>query len=153
MPKFILDTSGTVEDNRPLEGDNDACSDYRWDDLDAFTQGYIECMFFTNTGDRADGRLESAAFCELSAESLDSIIKDCARFQAENKVALYRACDGGTTYDETQAGHDFWYTRNHHGCGYWDRDLGDVGDLLTTAAHKWGEVDLYRGDDGKVWIQ
>ena len=50
-----------------------------------------------------------------------------------------------------QIGHDFWLTRNHHGCGYWDRGLGAVGERLTKATHPYGSVDLYLGDDGSIY--
>lgn len=53
-------------------------------------------------------------------------------------------------YGAGNAGHDFWLTRNGHGCGFWDRDLGEIGDKLTEAAKKFGEVNLYVGDDGFV---
>lgn len=55
-------------------------------------------------------------------------------------------------YSESNAGHDFWLTRNGHGAGFWDRDLGDVGDKLSEASKAAGEVDLYVGDDGKVYV-
>ena len=47
-------------------------------------------------------------------------------------------------------GHDFWLTRNHHGAGFWDRGLGEVGDKLTEIANSFPEVNLYvvdRADD------
>lgn len=49
------------------------------------------------------------------------------------------------------AGIDFWLTRNGHGAGFWDRGLGDVGTRLTCAAHNYGSVDLYAGDDGLIY--
>lgn len=45
---------------------------------------------------------------------------------------------------------DFWLTRNGHGVGFWDRDVGAVGDRLTKACKKFGETYLYVGDDGKI---
>jgi hypothetical protein len=54
--------------------------------------------------------------------------------------------------DPEQIGHDFWLSRNHHGAGFWDRGLGERGDRLTSAAHVYGEVDLYVGDDGKLYV-
>lgn len=50
------------------------------------------------------------------------------------------------------AGHDFVLTRNHHGVGFWDRGYGDKGDRLTEAAHAYGDVSLYKGDDGKLYL-
>ena len=53
--------------------------------------------------------------------------------------------------DAEQVGHDFWLTRNHHGAGFWDRGLGELGERLTTAAHSFGEAELYPGDDGRLY--
>ena len=55
------------------------------------------------------------------------------------------------TGDWEHAGHDFWLTRNGHGTGYWDRDMGSVGARLTEAAKSFGEVYLYLGDDELVY--
>jgi hypothetical protein len=48
-------------------------------------------------------------------------------------------------------GHDLWLTRNGHGVGFRDRDLGDLGDLLSDLSKSFGEVDLYVGDDGYIY--
>lgn len=51
-------------------------------------------------------------------------------------------------------GHDFWLTRNGHGCGFWDRNdclPADAGQRLTAASEKCGEYYLYVGDDGIVY--
>lgn len=53
--------------------------------------------------------------------------------------------------DAAQVGHDFILTRNRHGAGFWDRGLGDRGTRLTEAAHAYGELSAYVGDDGKVY--
>lgn len=53
-----------------------------------------------------------------------------------------------------QAGHDFALTRNRHGVGFWDRPevYGQTqADRLTELAHEAGAVDLYLGDDGKIY--
>ncbi len=51
------------------------------------------------------------------------------------------------------AGHDFWLTRcGHVGAGFWDGDWPqDVSDRLTEASEKFGDVDLYVGDDGMIY--
>jgi hypothetical protein len=68
---------------------------------------------------------------------------DCARFRAENAHDI----EGR----EEQAGHDFWFTRNHHGCGFWDEDWAEAGDRLTEACNGHPEVNLYVGDDGLIY--
>lgn len=56
--------------------------------------------------------------------------------------------------DAEQVGHDFLLTRNHHGAGFWDRGLGELGDKLTTWAQSFGSQDLtgHREQDGTVTI-
>lgn len=49
-----------------------------------------------------------------------------------------------------QAGHDLWLTANHHGAGFWDRGLGDVGDYLTSVAHGVGSLTLMLTTHGDV---
>jgi hypothetical protein len=138
MPEFILD-HGTPEAAR------------EYSKLDAFTQSYIGTMFWTDASSEDDGDLADATFAELSPDALKSIVEDCRDFQTSFAELLQRAYATGA-YDESNAGHDFWLTRNRHGAGFWDRGLGDIGDQLTKMAHPYGEVSLLRGDDGLVHL-
>lgn len=52
---------------------------------------------------------------------------------------------------DEQLGHDIILTANHHGAGFWDRGLGELGQSLTSIAHNVGSYDLYVGDDGKLY--
>jgi hypothetical protein len=81
---------------------------------------------------------------DIASYALEAMSKDCADFIAGNTKDL----DG---MNPSQAGHDFWLTRNHHGAGFWDRGLGALGERLTVSANASGEVWLYIGDDGKVY--
>jgi hypothetical protein len=137
MPQFILD-HGTPE----------AACDFT--KLDAFTRAYVEAMFFTDANSDSED-LADATFAELAPEALKSITEDCSDFQTSFAELLERAYTNGA-YDETYAGHDFWLTRNRHGAGFWDRGLGDVGKQLTDMSHPYGEVSLYRGDDGLIYL-
>jgi hypothetical protein len=49
-------------------------------------------------------------------------------------------------------GHNFWLTCNGHGSGFWDRELGEIGDKLTEACKIIGSSDPYVGDDGLIYI-
>ena len=80
---------------------------------------------------------------DLGEDAWDSFRTDCEDFADANSVDL-------ADMDAEQAGHDFWLTRNRHGAGFWDRGLGERGDRLTKAAHVYGEVDLWVGEDGKI---
>lgn len=132
-----------------------------WDSLDTFTKGYIECMFFTNASVSED-ECYGLDHGDIAPDTLEAIKLDCEEFQA---IA------GSTDLDlwgEEQAGRDFWYTRNGHGVGFWDRRLSDmvtaptdwltdwhfevVRDRLDNLAKRYREVDVYKGDDGKLHV-
>jgi hypothetical protein len=101
----------------------------RWKGLDAFTQGYIEALFFTEMEHGTDRESHNpevhsslpgdVTFADLAPEALQSIIADCAAFQRDNEALLSEAYGRG--YEEARAGHDYWLTRNGHGAGFWDR--------------------------------
>ena len=43
-------------------------------------------------------------------------------------------------HNSAQFGHDFYLTREHHGTGFWDRGLGDLGEYLTEQCQTYGEA-------------
>lgn len=155
----------------------DVHDDYRtWSSLDDFTQGYIEALFFTehspafSYGDIEDDKAEweralsegqsdgqipgDATFADLAPDALRKCVEDCRAFQEANQDLLNRAYEH-LGYGSESAGRDFWYTRNGHGVGFWDRGLGDLGKKLSAACGwrtRFGEVYVYLGDDNKVHI-
>lgn len=147
MPQFVLDhgtPKAAIEFNR----------------LDPFTRGYIEAMFFTETGtgDDAEAGLEYANVAELALETVEIIKNDCAAFQRTASALLERAYGALTsrTYEPIQAGRDFWFTRNGHGVGFWDRGLGEIGEALSAECGfgtQFSETNLYRGDDGQLYLE
>lgn len=152
MPQFVLDMGGAAD---------------TFSALDSFTQGYIEAAFFTEcepgtTADTWDTETQSSlpgdmTVNDLAPETLAAMKEDCAAFQELAKVDLEKAYDyAPADYDANRAGNDFWYTRNGHGTGFWDRGLGDlrtetVGGRLSRDAKSFGECSLYRGDDGLIY--
>jgi len=141
MPQFQLDTEGSV-------GRWDGAQLHFYDDIDAFTRGYIEALFFIGED------LEEKGFSDLAPETLQRIIEDCREFQKVNAATLPLAYS--QAYEPEDAGHDFWFTRNGHGVGFWDRDelaVGDLGRILTDACDAFREMSAYLGDDGKVYVQ
>lgn len=54
--------------------------------------------------------------------------------------------------DAEQIGHDIILTTNHHGAGFWDRGLGELGASLTAICEKLPEYNLYIGDDEKLYV-
>ncbi|MGL5935290.1 MAG: hypothetical protein ACRCZI_06665 [Cetobacterium sp.] len=54
------------------------------------------------------------------------------------------------------AGHDLWFTRNHHGVGFWeaDRPWGqEAGENMTVAAQELRELAVVIGDDGRLYLE
>lgn len=110
--------------------------------LPEFTQGYLEAAFFTID--------EELTFGHLHKSTLASFSKDCDAFVSAHSHLIQSACEVEPSYSERRAGHDFWYTRNGHGTGFWDRGLHQIGRDLSDAAKTFPEVNLYQGDDGKL---
>lgn len=116
---------------------------------DDFTRGYIECIYFTDTGEDE----QPASDAPLSADALASIIHDCESFKAVAALPLAHAYAHFPDYGQAQAGRDFWFTRNGHGVGFRDRGLGAVGDDLSRDARKFGEAHVYLNDDGSIGVE
>lgn len=122
------------------------------DSLDDFTLGYIEAMLWTgrhyfDEHCEGDHNLEDYYASDISEDGLRSIVADCKDFQASNVELLTLAGN------DAQNGHDFLLTRNGHGCGFWDRGYGTVGDALSDASKTYGtqEADLF-GDSETIEI-
>jgi hypothetical protein len=179
MPEFQLDTSGGVfTPGSALFDQTTRHALKTWADLDAFTQGYIEALFFTEGDELTTAKREretgapepedesdesraafralyTPGFSDLAPEALARIVADCAAFKASDAWTLAEAAEsaGDPIPDDTQAGRDFWYTRNGHGCGFWGGDWPEpYATRLTEAAEACGPVDAYLGDDGRVHL-
>ena len=115
-----------------------------------FVEGYIECACWAesaNTTDSDDRSIGDVA--ELAPETFAAMEKDATAFYAANAAMISKANEVGR--DDARLGHDFWLSRNGHGTGFWDRDLGDIGEALHAAAKAAGGRDLYIGDDGMIY--
>jgi hypothetical protein len=143
-----------------------------FDDLDEFTQAYIEALFFTDNApgvhldewqtpgfEPSEGNFpRQLGFSDLAADALENIRADCNVFQRHAFILLHHAQERG--YTLAQAGRDFWLTRNGHGAGFWDRDAlrftlsldkESVGDKLSNVARWFGEVATGVDDAGLVY--
>lgn len=126
--------------------------------LDTFTEAYIGALLWSETdnADDSGGRPldENYGAEDIAPEALAEIISDCQSFQAEES---YQAALAAGLWTEEQAGHDFLLTRNRHGAGFWDRGYGGspervMGERLTKAAHVYGTMGAYIGDDGLIYV-
>jgi hypothetical protein len=106
-------------------------------------RGYLECALWTNELDVHD----------IQAFDLASVFQAFLECEAFEKAAEKLGFDlddyqSGREYSAREkAGHDLWLSRNGHGSGFWDRDLGEIGDALDDLARDMGERWAYVGDD------
>ena len=115
-------------------------------DLDVIVCAYACCALWSSTDDDGEPLDSLYSFDDLSPDTIQSFKEDCTGF-AQSNVELLQSVD----MELEQIGHDFWLTRNRHGAGFWDRNLGATGDKLTEQAREYGEIYLYVGDDGLVY--
>lgn len=135
MPEFILNRNGA-------------------DHLSDFIAGYVEAMFFTN-GDTGEGyKLNELGTRRLTRAAWQVIKGDCETFHhrvesEHGRDAARVLSDGLPGYDAQRAGNDFWFTRQGHGVGFWDRDeLSEtLRDALSETAQAFGQayVETARG--------
>jgi len=98
---------------------------------------------------------ENYCVADFTDEAADIARKECEYFvhllECYNPLdcnLLEQALEFG---DYEQLGHDLWLTRNGHGCGFWDGDYGDIGDMITKIVDsRFSEVTPYVNSDGKV---
>jgi hypothetical protein len=121
--------------------------------LDAFTHAYVTAALWSSTDDEGEPLDSRYDVSDLAADVLQAMVTDCAAFQAQCGALLtdenckYRGCDV-----VEYAGHDFWLTRNGHGAGFWDGEwIEPAASVLDEAARKFGQCDLYVGDDGMIY--
>lgn len=120
--------------------------------LASFINGYITCaLWSSNDGEEPLDANHSDE--DLAEETFEQMRKDCQRFYHDN-VHLIKGEDFTAPLDhdiDSRAGHDFWLTRCGHGAGFWDGDWPKYGEALTEASKAFRSVDLYVGDDGKIY--
>lgn len=107
----------------------------------------------SNKADFLNGYLICAAWAE-ELEDFDFTKKEkkkakieCEEFINENQSLLIDYAHKMQTGEYSGfelAGHDFWLTRNWHGVGFWDRGLDELGEKLTTACEKYGQISVYK---------
>lgn len=106
-------------------------------DLDKVYNAYVECALWSSLDDN-ERPMDKLKY-PLAKSAKIRMRRDCIDFVESNRSLLI---DSDLTAD--QIGHDFWLTRNHHGAGFWDRGLGEIGDLLKEATQKqFCEQNLY----------
>lgn len=123
--------------------------------LDKFVRGYMAAALRSSTDEDGEPLDTLRDVTDIAPECVAAMRESCTDFAKSNHADLqaygvFRPTGEAYTWEEC-AGHDFWLTRNGHGVGFWDRGMGALGERLSDAAKVYGAVDLYVGDDGKVY--
>jgi hypothetical protein len=120
---------------------------YKMNSSTTFLDAYIAAALWSSSDDNDTPMNELYGAGDLSGELMAQMIDDCAAFLARRGDLL-------RDEDLVYAGHDFWLTRNGHGAGFWDRPEvygEEEAQALTAIAESFGPVDLYVGDDGRIY--
>lgn len=114
--------------------------------LKAFETAFLTCAIWCET-DTNDVPLDrNYSISDFDPHCMQKLLVDCEKFQKDNEVDL-------ASISPAEAGHDFWLTRGGHGAGFWDGDYEkEVGERLTESSKTFEEVNLYVGDDGKIYV-
>jgi hypothetical protein len=118
--------------------------------IPADVRAYLATALWSSSDDDGNNLDAMHTLEDFAPESLAIAAEHVASFRhlAGNVYALAQEYTG---YDDSRFMHDLWLTQNGHGAGFWDGDYGPYGDALTKAA-KVGETDVYRGDDGLLYL-
>jgi len=122
-------------------------------DIDEVLDHYIEAALWSSMDDNEEPLEKHYCRNEIHPDTAAKMREDVEKFVNENHADL-QLWKGVTTVEQ-QAGHDFWLTRNEHGCGFWEPEWTDLptnpGDRLDEAAKEFGCFELYVGDDGLIY--
>lgn len=124
------------------------------DSLTEFTDAYIVAALWSSLDDDGNPLGDRFDSDDIDSETLAAMRADCRAFYIANETHIL--CDGGpsiaTASQVEVAGHDFWLTRCGHGAGFWDGDWPEPhATALDSASKAFGDVDLYVGDDYKIY--
>lgn len=131
-----------------------------------FQYGFLKCALFWSTDPNGCPLHEKYTIDDFAPEIFTRLCADCDNFERENAADLadvqVQLCKDSSQYRgytdaecrAEQAGHDFWLARSVDGCEFGDDDYSEPhASRLTNAAHTFRKIDLYVGDDGKIYAR
>jgi len=115
-------------------------------DLEEFTAAYLEAALWSSTDEDGEPLDSEYSVDDFSEEAARWAVKDCERF-----LKAHLSDIENSDMPLSQAGHDFWLTRNGHGAGFWDGDWPEpYATRLDDASKKFGESYIYVSDAGEL---
>jgi hypothetical protein len=127
-------------------------------DLEEFYDAYVETALWSSNdeSDESGGEPMDRNYGveDFAPSAEDKMVADCKRFLDRAWPILDEApvrIHGRPKME--MAGYHFWLTRNGHGVSFEDGEWPeDIAEKLTALSHKFHDVDLYVGDDGKIYV-
>ena len=109
--------------------------------IDEFFTAYLEAALFSTGDDDGQPLDKNYTRDNIKPETLEILHAHCLSFLA--RALPYIEAEDGVTNRIQQAGHDFWFTSQGHGCGFRDGDWPTHGGLLTELSkHYPSELNL-----------
>lgn len=159
MDEYGIDNMQAFELQRCYESFNA----YTDAEIDEFTKHYLVAALWSSTYSKEDDMEGNNPKPIDDDYDVDDVEPESVASARSDVVDFVQACTRlGINLKDTdtfhrneewsvvaQHGHDLWLTRAGHGCGFWDRGYGEVGDKLTEVCKAMGEqyIDVI---DGKV---
>lgn len=120
--------------------------------LPAFERAFFTAAFWTADDDAPGGMdYRDTGNADELWERLHPVNKKTLLYALHDWQAV-NAADLAERGDDEASGHDLWLTQAGHGCGFWDRGLGELGERLTDAAKLFGPYDCSIDAEG-VFIE
>lgn len=125
-------------------------------DLNAMVAGYLACAIWSSGNAEETDELYGFDADDFSDAARKQAYALCLQFATDNATPLQAYIDHirhPENSPSSMAGHDLWLTRNGHGTGFWDRNAGYAGSLLTDAAKKLGEMHVWVDEDSELYFE
>lgn len=124
-----------------------------------FTAAFFEALLWAdvNGPDNLPEGMEPRDWEDIHADNLMRLIQQCETFKRDF-ADLWKDAKPGKRLapPDSQAGHDFYLTRQGHGAGFWDRPdvYGQANATrLTKAAKSFAELTVSVDPDGTVYAE
>jgi len=113
---------------------------------DEVFDAYVAAALWSSNDDNEEPLDAKYNTSNIAPDTLQAMRNDVKQFIEKNKDAIRES-----QLSNSELGHSFWLTRNHHGSGFFDYALDDtIEKQLMDYSHAVKGVDLYVGDDGFI---
>ena len=101
-------------------------------DIDRMVNGYLQCALFTGTTDDDEPLDYTYSIEDFEDSAVKLAITECVAFVGANREDVEFLLGGAhlSPVENEDIGIDLWFTQNGHGCGFWDRGYGELGERL-----------------------